>query len=109
MGEMVDRVALAILRELAPLHMDSVLSQGLSLKERPCLPNGRAEQVARAAIEAMREPTKEMNTAARQCIWEFSSDYAPVKPDPELRHEDSAESIAKKAWQAMITAAIKTA
>lgn len=65
-SEMIERVAAAILHELAPLHMDSVLSQGLSLKDRPCLPNGRAQQIARALIEVMREPTDGMMIGATE-------------------------------------------
>lgn len=55
-----------------------------------------------------REPTQEMLAAARDPVWGFSPEYAPIDRDPLAEHEESAESTAKKIWQAMLAAAPKT-
>ncbi len=91
MSKMVERVARAIIVELAPLHMDSVLSQKLEVKDRPLLPNGRALQVARAAIEAMR-PLPE-------ALWR---DGGTLDPDV-IDYDRDPETY----WHAIIDAALK--
>lgn len=83
MSEMVERVAKAILET-----MD--LTDGLD--------GTAAENYARAAIEAMREPTEAMFCAGDERIIEALNDHTRI-----LRHVTPAQD----AWQAMIDEALK--
>lgn len=51
-----------------------------------------------------REPTEEMLNAARNPVWEFSPDYAPIDLDPKADRSDSAEGIGKAVYKAMLSA-----
>lgn len=98
MSEMLERVAIG-LRE----------AHGRRLTPWSELPPFIREpyfDMARAAIEAMREPAEAMLAAARDPIWTFSQDYAPSDRDPKAQKEDSAEGVAAAAWRAMIDAAL---
>jgi hypothetical protein len=91
-GSLVERLQLAIMNEAQLLGIHS-----LNLDH--------AETLARAAIEAMREPTPEMINAARStpvfatCDWDGSE--ALLLPDVE-----GGSGGIQTLWRAMITAAI---
>lgn len=74
MSEMIERVARAIEQEIGPQDMDFA-------------------KIARAAVEAMREPTEAMLEVA-QDMYEPVGDRAMWPPEP------------KDAWPAMIDAAL---
>lgn len=67
----------------------------------------KAREIVRVVLESYREPTESMILASRAPVWEFSQDYGRIEKDPLGTHEDSAEFIGKKAWQAMIDAALE--
>jgi hypothetical protein len=80
MSEIVERVAAAI-REIR-------------VGDHYCLYPHEAEEIARAAIDAMREPTAEMISAGREEYSEYELDYDATKMWTDM-------------WRAMVDAALK--
>lgn len=89
MSEMVERVAIAIARSRGLLpRSDAIPQEALWLY----FPKEQAFKEARAAIEAMREPTKKMVDAGQDA--------------DNGENRNLGERGAKEAWQLMIDAAL---
>jgi hypothetical protein len=88
MSEMIERVAAAILKVEYPQAAAQSLMENGQIIVPPDIWNA-CREVARAAIEAMREPTKEMVNAG------YGHPGLVEPDDPEY------------AWQLMISAALK--